>query len=85
MFIMPRTCKSYIESKLLSEEEKDFAEMLKNQGKKVENLFGQFWKAKPELLDNYSSNFFVCDFKNQNYFFLKDFCDKKQLELSSFA
>ena len=39
----------------LSEEEKDFAEMLKNQGKKVENLFGQFWKAKPELLDNYST------------------------------
>ena len=39
----------------LSEEEKDFAEMLKNQGKKVENLFGQFWKAKPELLDYYST------------------------------
>lgn len=39
----------------LSEEEKDFAEMLKSQGKKVENLFGQFWKAKPELLDNYST------------------------------
>ena len=28
---------------------------LKNQGKKVENLFGQFWKAKPELLDYYST------------------------------
>ena len=39
----------------LSEEEKDFAEMLKYQGKKVENLFGQFWKAKPELLDYYST------------------------------
>lgn len=39
----------------LSEEEKDFAEMLKYQGKKVENLFAQFWKAKPELLDNYST------------------------------
>ena len=39
----------------LSEEEKDFAEMLQSQGKKVENLFGQFWKAKPELLDNYST------------------------------
>ena len=39
----------------LSEEEKDFAEMLQSQGKKVENLFGQFWKAKPELLDYYST------------------------------
>lgn len=39
----------------LSEEEKDFAEMLKSKGKKVENLFAQFWKAKPELLDNYST------------------------------
>lgn len=39
----------------LSEEEKDFAEMLKSKGKKVENLFGQFWKAKPELLDYYST------------------------------
>ena len=38
-----------------------------------------------KLLDNYSSNFFGCDSKNHNYFFLKDFCDKKQLELSSFA
>ena len=42
-------------------------------------------KLRDKLLDNYSSNFFVCDFKNQNYFFLKYFCDKKQLELSSFA
>lgn len=39
----------------LSEEEKDFAEMLKSKGKKVENLFAQFWKAKPELLDYYST------------------------------
>lgn len=39
----------------LSEEEKDFAEMLKAKNKKVEDLFAQFWKAKPELLDYYST------------------------------
>ena len=39
----------------LSEEEKDFAEMLKAKNKKVEDLFAQFWKAKPELLDYYSA------------------------------
>lgn len=39
----------------LSEEEKDFAEMLRVKNKKVEDLFAQFWKAKPELLDYYST------------------------------
>ena len=39
----------------LSEEQKAFAESEKASGRKVENLFAQFWKAKPDLLEQYST------------------------------
>lgn len=39
----------------LSEEMKYFAQTTKEEGKKVENLFAQFWKARPELLEHYST------------------------------
>lgn len=39
----------------LSEEMKYFAQMTKEEGKKVENFFAQFWKARPELLEHYST------------------------------
>jgi len=39
----------------LSEEERFFAETKKSNGEKIENFFGQFWKANPELLDQYST------------------------------
>ena len=39
----------------LSEEMKYFAEKIKANGKKVDNLFAQFWKAHPEILEHYST------------------------------
>ena len=39
----------------LSEEERFFAESEKAKGKKIENFFAQFWKANPELLEQYST------------------------------
>lgn len=39
----------------LSEEERFFAESEKAKGKKIENFFSQFWKANPELLEQYST------------------------------
>lgn len=38
-----------------------------------------------KLLSNYSFNFFVCDFKNQNYFFLKDYLIETNSKLMSFS
>lgn len=39
----------------LSEEMKYFVQTTKDEGKKIENLFAQFWKARPELLEHYST------------------------------
>ena len=39
----------------LSEEMKNTADNIRNNGSKVENLFSQFWKANPSLLDYYST------------------------------
>ena len=39
----------------LSEEMRYFAENTKADGKKIENLFAQFWKAHPEILEHYST------------------------------
>ncbi len=39
----------------LSEEMKFFAESIKENGKKADNLFAQFWKANPKLLEHYST------------------------------
>lgn len=40
----------------LSEEMKYFAQSEKNNGKRIENFFAQFWKAYPKLLDHYSTS-----------------------------
>ncbi len=39
----------------LSEEMKYFAQSEKNNGKRIENFFAQFWKARPDLLEHYST------------------------------
>ena len=39
----------------LSEEMRSFVDETKAEGKKIENLFAQFWKARPELLEHYST------------------------------
>ena len=39
----------------LSEEMRSFVDETKAEGKKIENLFAQFWKTRPELLEHYST------------------------------
>ena len=38
-----------------------------------------------KVLRNYSSNYFICDFKNQTYFFLNDILNNDRPKLSAFA
>ena len=39
----------------LSEEMKFFIQTIKDDGKNIDNLFAQFWKARPEILEHYST------------------------------
>lgn len=57
--------------------------IIKNSYMKLETE--QYNSSFFKLLSNYSKNYFVCDFKNQTYFFLRDVIDKEIVKLPSFS